>query len=608
MKRCWNCGRQIPGAWLFCHDLSLKPGCGKIQPPGLCVTYFDVLLPQNTKANVGLSADFDRDSIATKPTFKVDEKFLKSRFLKLQQVVHPDSFATREDLRLHGLNSVETEKTEDPKLLLEVLETMENLDEDLDSKELEELKNQNDDHGADRIQNTTQMLDEAFKELNFELPLSIGGLMRDFRPSEDVLLKVCILGDSSVGKTCLREQWMHKRFTHSYRATIGADFCVKTLSIPSESGDGPKRVSLQMWDTAGQERFALLSDSFYRGSDALILVMDVTNLSSGINLNKWLSEFFKHLPRKQRTPTFSNFPVIIIANKCDLNEDAENVDDDLSRLAKSLRNQLDMMERDLNSLRKQIPSINLSKSQTNNINTTGATWHNTSTTAALQIPREISDDTSDHAATSRFGESATPKQSKLISKTSLAVKLTSPRSHQQSYDLLRDSIPPPPPPLPIKRIPTKTSHTVTRNSMSSFVTALTSLSTSTSVSEASNDVNHYDSEDLLSEIGDDASSIISDGRRFDSQRDWSKRRNVTTLFGNSDTKLTTSIISTALNSNNNALKTSPSRDIRPSLGLEDLDEREEKDSNLVWGEGIELPVFKTSAKHGSCGWGGDIDD
>lgn len=43
------------------------------------------------------------------------------------------------------------------------------------------------------------------------------------------LLKVIILGDSSVGKTSLMNQYINKRFSNQYKATIGADFCTKEV-------------------------------------------------------------------------------------------------------------------------------------------------------------------------------------------------------------------------------------------------------------------------------------------------------------------------------------------------------------------------------------------
>jgi len=46
-----------------------------------------------------------------------------------------------------------------------------------------------------------------------------------------VLLKMIILGDSGVGKTALMNQYVNKRFSASYKATIGADFLTK--EVPS---------------------------------------------------------------------------------------------------------------------------------------------------------------------------------------------------------------------------------------------------------------------------------------------------------------------------------------------------------------------------------------
>ncbi|KAJ6413514.1 hypothetical protein OIU84_006334 [Salix udensis] len=83
------------------------------------------------------------------------------------------------------------------------------------------------------------------------------------------LLKVIVLGDSGVGKTSLMNQYVYKKFSQQYKATIGADFVTKELQIDD------KLVTLQIWDTAGQERFQSLGSAFYRGADCCVLVYDV---------------------------------------------------------------------------------------------------------------------------------------------------------------------------------------------------------------------------------------------------------------------------------------------------------------------------------------------
>lgn len=100
-----------------------------------------------------------------------------------------------------------------------------------------------------------------------------------------VLLKVIILGDSGVGKTSLMNQYVTRKFSASYKATIGADFLTKEIVIDD------RIVTMQIWDTAGQERFQSLGVAFYRGADCCVLTFDVTNSKSFDTLESWRDEF-----------------------------------------------------------------------------------------------------------------------------------------------------------------------------------------------------------------------------------------------------------------------------------------------------------------------------
>nr|XP_034927398.1 ras-related protein Rab7-like isoform X1 [Populus alba] len=99
------------------------------------------------------------------------------------------------------------------------------------------------------------------------------------------LLKVIILGDSGVGKTSLMNQYVNKKFSNQYKATIGADFLTKEVHFED------RLFTLQIWDTAGQERFQSLGVAFYRGADCCVLVYDVNSMKSFDNLNNWREEF-----------------------------------------------------------------------------------------------------------------------------------------------------------------------------------------------------------------------------------------------------------------------------------------------------------------------------
>lgn len=123
-----------------------------------------------------------------------------------------------------------------------------------------------------------------------------------------VLLKVIILGDSGVGKTSLMNQYVNRKFSNQYKATIGADFLTKELLVED------RLVTMQIWDTAGQERFQSLGVAFYRGADCCVLVFDVTAPNSFKSLDSWRDEFL--IQASPRNP--ENFPFVVIGNKIDL--------------------------------------------------------------------------------------------------------------------------------------------------------------------------------------------------------------------------------------------------------------------------------------------------
>jgi len=122
-----------------------------------------------------------------------------------------------------------------------------------------------------------------------------------------VLLKVIILGDSGVGKTSLMNQYVNKKFSSQYKATIGADFLTKEVMVDE------RLVTMQIWDTAGQERFQSLGVAFYRGADCCVLVFDVNIAKTFENLDLWRDEFL--IQAAPRDP--ENFPFVCLGNKID---------------------------------------------------------------------------------------------------------------------------------------------------------------------------------------------------------------------------------------------------------------------------------------------------
>lgn len=106
--------------------------------------------------------------------------------------------------------------------------------------------------------------------------------------SGPVEVKVCIIGESDVGKTSLSMRYCQGEFSENSTPTIGASFLQHRVEK-----DGMD-ISLQIWDTAGQERFRSMAPMYYRGAKAAILVFDVTNEESFRRSMSWLRDLKAH--------------------------------------------------------------------------------------------------------------------------------------------------------------------------------------------------------------------------------------------------------------------------------------------------------------------------
>ncbi|XP_039720631.1 ras-related protein Rab-22A isoform X3 [Pteropus medius] len=117
-------------------------------------------------------------------------------------------------------------------------------------------------------------------------------------------LKVCLLGDTGVGKSSIVWRFVEDSFDPNINPTIGASFMTKTVQYQNELH------KFLIWDTAGQERFRALAPMYYRGSAAAIIVYDITKEETFSTLKNWVKELRQHGP--------PNIVVAIAGNKCDL--------------------------------------------------------------------------------------------------------------------------------------------------------------------------------------------------------------------------------------------------------------------------------------------------
>ncbi|XP_009762534.1 ras-related protein RABE1c-like [Nicotiana sylvestris] len=126
------------------------------------------------------------------------------------------------------------------------------------------------------------------------------------RADYDYVVKLLLIGDSGVGKSCLISRFSDGCFTTNYISTIGIDFKTRTIQL-----DG-KGIKLKVWDTAGQERFKSITTACYRGSMGILLVYDVTNESSFNNIRNWIRSIEQH--------GSDNVNKILVGNKADMDE------------------------------------------------------------------------------------------------------------------------------------------------------------------------------------------------------------------------------------------------------------------------------------------------
>jgi len=100
----------------------------------------------------------------------------------------------------------------------------------------------------------------------------------------EYFFKVCVTGDWGIGKTSLVLRYVEDDFLDDPQETLGVDFKTKAINING------KTIKLKVCDTAGQERFKAITASFYRGSQGVIVMFDVTDQETFSNIPHWMDE------------------------------------------------------------------------------------------------------------------------------------------------------------------------------------------------------------------------------------------------------------------------------------------------------------------------------
>ena len=186
---------------------------------------------------------------------------------------------------------------------------------------------------------------EHFVDAITNLEKSVSNLLDEFRVQESAQLqgeqfpeqkkidrslinyqfKIIIVGDPSVGKTSLILRYTNNAFRRNYVPTLGVMVSDKIFKIEESI------IQLTLWDIGGQQKFHTMRQQFYRGSDAVFLICDLTNPNSFNNIQRWFSDVSDQL--SDRSDVLMGF---IIGNKKDLIEQRMITDEMAMTLANKL--------------------------------------------------------------------------------------------------------------------------------------------------------------------------------------------------------------------------------------------------------------------------------
>lgn len=136
-------------------------------------------------------------------------------------------------------------------------------------------------------------------------------------------IKIAFIGDSQVGKTSILNKFAFGVVSTPH-PTVGAEYISREYEYENIS------YQLDLWDTAGQEQYRALTPLFYRYSDIIFIVCDITQKATIDHIDSWYRE------AKESSGT-QNSSFILVGNKVDLLEKDRSNEEYFKEIGESLK-------------------------------------------------------------------------------------------------------------------------------------------------------------------------------------------------------------------------------------------------------------------------------
>lgn len=121
----------------------------------------------------------------------------------------------------------------------------------------------------------------------------------------DHMMKIILVGESSVGKTNICMRYCYNKFHEDSRATVSFEVIERNFKINND------KIKVCIWDTLGQEKFASVFSQYYRATDGAFFVFDLTDKKSFEKIDNWVQTYNNHGENKKIIK-------YLIGNKSDL--------------------------------------------------------------------------------------------------------------------------------------------------------------------------------------------------------------------------------------------------------------------------------------------------